>query len=470
MAAWITKAWSQARRSIAEALVSPLVIRTGGGAGLPRETFPGAWQQNQEITPTTALASIAVYACVTQIAQDVGKTAWRLVKNTDGIWTETDNPAWSPVIRKPNRYQTQLQYKQSYIVSKLVHGNAYVLKGRDGRGVVDALYVLDPTRVAVKIGPDGAVYYQLDRPEAGHPAQLAGVDPDRDAPIVPASEIIHDPMLPLFHPLVGVSPLYACGAAALQGQTIQESSSRFFANGSNPGGILTTPTQLDDEQLGRLNTKWTDAHAGVNKGRIAILTGGMSYVPMAMSAVDAQLIDQLQMTEKQVCAAFHVPPYMVNIGDPPPYGSLEPLVQQYYASGLQALLTAFETCHDDGLELPAPYGTEFDLTDLILMDAATRTKAAHDAINAGALSPNEARRRYFGLGPVLGGNSPYLQQQYYSLADLADRPGPGADPTPTPAPVPAPEADGVAGLPRAALLTAARAQLATKGLLAPCHS
>jgi HK97 family phage portal protein len=348
-----------------------------------------------------------------------------------------------------------------------VHGNAYVLKGRDGRGVVDALYVLDPTRVQVKVGPDGAVYYQLGRNEAGHPEQLAGIDPELEAPIVPAREIIHDPMIPLFHPLVGVSPLYACGAAALHGQTIQSSSSQFFANGSNPGGLLTLPGQLDPEQLKRVRTDWNEAHEGVNKGRIAILTGGMTYVPMAMTAVDAQLIDQLKMTEKQVCAAFHVPPYMVNIGDPPPYANVEPLVQLYYASGLQSLLTAFETCHDEGLELPAPYGTEFDLTDLILMDAATRTKAAHDAINAGALSPNEARRRYFGLGPVFGGSSPMLQQQYYSLADLAGRPARGAPAAPAPAPL---EAEGTAGMPPAALLTAARAQLATKGLLAPCHT
>jgi len=58
---------------------------------------------------------------------------------------------------------------------------------------------------------------------------------------------------------------------------------------------------------------------------------------------------------------------------------------------------------------------------LIWMDTATRTKAAHDAIVAGAMSPNEARMKYFGLGPVPGGDSPFLQQQYYSLEALAMR-------------------------------------------------
>jgi len=72
---------------------------------------------------------------------------------------------------------------------------------------------------------------------------------------------------------------------------------------------------------------------------------------------------------------------------------------------------------------------------------ATKTKAAHDAISAGAMSPNEARLKYFGLGPVPGGDTPYMQQQYYALEALAmrDLTAP-APPTPPPTPTPAVEA------------------------------
>src|SRR4030095_17044553 len=127
---------------------------------------------------------------------------------------------------------------------------------------------------------------------------------------------------------------------------------------------------------------------------------------------------------------------MVQIGPPPPYANVEPLVQQYYAQCLQSLITALELSLDRGLELSPPYGTEFDIDDLIWMDMATRTKAAHEAISAGALSPNEARKKYFAVGPVPGGESPYLQQQYYSLEALAARaaapPGPPPPPPPPP--------------------------------------
>jgi phage portal protein BeeE len=125
---------------------------------------------------------------------------------------------------------------------------------------------------------------------------------------------------------------------------------------------------------------------------------------------------------------------MVGIGPPPNYNNIEALNQQYYAQCLQSLIEAFELCLDEGLELPKPYGTEFAIDDLLRMDTATKVKAAADGIGAGALAPNEARKRYFDLGPVAGGDSPYLQAQNYSLEALAarDAADPFAKPTPPP--------------------------------------
>ena len=39
-----------------------------------------------------------------------------------------------------------------------------------------------------------------------------------------------------------------------------------------------------------------------------------------------------------------------------------------YSQCLQSLIVSSEKCLDEGLELPTPYGTEFDIDDLIWMD------------------------------------------------------------------------------------------------------
>ena len=252
-------------------------------------------------------------------------------------------------------------------------------------------------------------------------------------------------MVCLFHPLVGVSPIFACGLAAMQGLAIQNSSLNFFTNGSQPSALLTAPAGATEEQLARIKAKWVEGPG--KSGGIAAISGDLKFTPLTMPATDAQLIEQLKLSEETVCSCYHVQPYMIGVGPPPPYANIEPLLQQYHAECLQPILTNIETSLDEGLGIDEPingrqYGTEFDIDDLIYMDTATKTKAAADSIGSGGMSPDEARRKYFGLGPVEGGDTPYMQVQNYSLKALAQRDAsdPFAKPTPAPmaAPVPAP--------------------------------
>lgn len=407
---------------------------SGGWLTVVREPTTGAWQKNEEISVATAAAFSAVYACVTLIAADIGKCRLRLVAEDDnGIWNETSAPAFSPFIRKPNRYQTFQKFAEQWIVSKLLNGNTYVLKQRDARNVVIAGYVLDPSRVTPLVTPAGDIYYQLARDD------LSGLGAAGEGVIVPASEIIHDLMVALFHPLVGVSPIFACGLSVSQGLAIQNNQSTFFQNGSRPGGILTTPVHITEDQAEKAKARWESNFTGANVGKVAVLGDDLKYTPLTLTAVESQLIDQLNWSTHTVCSCYHVPVYMIDIGAAQPVANAAPLLQQYYSQCLQALMTAFEISLDEGLELPSPYGTEFDINDLIWMDADTKTKAAEGGIGSGAMSPNEARKSYYGLGPVAGGDSPYMQQQYYSLEALSirDQDKPFAKPTPaTPASAP----------------------------------
>jgi len=416
-------------------VLQPLPSR-GGWWSIVREPFMGAWQQNAEIKLDNVLAYFAVYACLRLISTDMGKMCFRLVQQDEnGVWTETESAAFSPVLRQPNHYQTFNKYTEQYILSKLIHGNAYVLKGRDRRGIVTALYVLDPTRVTPLVATSGDVYYQLKRDD------LSLIPTDMVT--VPASEIIHDTMIAPWHPLIGLSPLYASGLAALQGLAIQSGSKTFFENSSSPSGILTAPVGITDAQALALQKTWRARTAG----DIAVLAGELKYQPLSLTAVDSQLIEQLKWTAEVVCSTFGVPPYLVDIGPPPPYANFEPLLLKYHSQCIQSLATNFEKSHDKGLGLldkieGKQYGTEFDIDDLIWMDTATRVESANKSIGSGGMSPDEARIKYFGLGPVAGGDTPYLQQQYWPLKQLAEREVPGVPATPQSSGQSLPEMDG----------------------------
>lgn len=396
----------------------PINENRGGWFPLVRESFTGAWQRNITIDRPSVMSFHAVYACMTLIASDVAKLRCKLMELSGGIWTEADSPAFSPVLRKPNRYQNRIQFWECWILSKLARGNTYVLKERDQRGIVVALYVLDPNRVKPLVADDGSVFYRLNADN------ISGLDKEIT---VPASEIIHDRFNCLFHPLIGVSPIYAAGVAAMQGVAIQNDSASFFANRSQPGGILTAPGEIAQEDADRLKEAWSTRYTGENAGKIAVVGNGLTYTAIGMSAHDSQLIEQLKWTAEVVCSTFHVPPYKIGVGNMPPYTNVQALNVEYYSQCLQSHIEAAELCMDEGLGIGVgtskdghTYGTEFDVDNLLRMDSVALMETLKVGVGGSIMAPNEARKK-IDLKPVKGGDAPLAQQQNYSLEALAKR-------------------------------------------------
>lgn len=375
------------------------------------EPFTGAWQRNISVDANAVLAYWAVYACMTMIASDIAKLRVKLVEmSKNGIWSEFSSPAYDPVLRKPNHFQTRIQFWEHYFLSKLMRGNVYVLKVRDNRNVVVKLIVLHPDRVVPLITEFGDIYYQLNHDN------VAGLT--ETSTVVPASEIIHDRMNCLYHPLVGTSPLFAAGIAATQGMAIQANSTQFFNNKSQPGGLLLAPGAISDETAARLKAAWELNYTGENAGKTAVLGDGLKYEPITVTAHDSQLIEQLKWTAEVVCGVFHVPPYKIGVGELPSYDNIQALNTEYYTRCLQIQIESAELCLDEGLEMKNGIGTEFDLDGLLRMDSAAQMEVLDKS--KGIMSPNEQRKK-LDLKPTKGGDSPMLQQQNFSLAALAKR-------------------------------------------------
>ena len=433
-------------------------VPTGPGRGgwwpLVREPFTGAWQRNQEWTTDTVAAHHAVYTCVTRVAQDIGKLSPRLVQfdSRTGIWQEITNTAHSPVLAQPNRFQNHIQFKAWWITCLLLHGNVYVLKRHDAALRVDTLYLLDPTRVKVLVAPDGEVFYELRQDFLS--------EQSADSVTVPASELVHDRINCLFHPLVGTSPIFACGCAANMGLRIEQNSADFFGNGSNPSGVLSSPQHITKQRAEELQEVWNSQYTGENSGRVAMIGDGMKFEPMRMTAVDSQLIEQLKWSAETVCSTFHVPPWKIGVGSQPAYTKPEIANQAYYSDCLQALIEQWELCMDEALGLTKPIdgrgrlGVELGLDGLLRMDAASQVETLTQGISGSLLTVNGARRR-FNEPPVPGGDTIWMQQQNYSLEALAERDknDPFAKPEPPAPATPAPDEEEEPEEERAARLT-----------------
>lgn len=407
-----------------------------GGWGWPRidEPYAGAWQNNDPLALDTVVNNPTVFACVTLISGDIGTLRNMLVEELeDGRTVEVKSSgAFLPVLTKPNRYQNHIQFKEWWMMSKLLRGNAYALKQRDNRGVVTGLYLLDPCRVTPMVSDDGDIFYQLAQDN------LNGIR-DND-PIIPASEIIHDRWNCLFHPLVGLSPIFAAGCVAGIGLKIIQNSNSFFGNGSQPSGIILVPGPLNKDRAGEVKEKWSTGYTGVNVGKTAILADGMTFQPMRMSAGDSQMLEILKWTGEQIAACFHVPAYKVGVGPMPAINNTGTLAQEYYNECLRPLIEEYELCMTEGLGLDTPkegkkLAVELDLDGLFRMDLKNLIESLGSGVEKKIMTLNDARLR-LNLSPLDGGDTVYMQQQDYPLSVIKDNTLPVAAQTPAlPAPI-----------------------------------
>lgn len=381
--------------------------------GTVTEAFAGMWSRQLQMEGASSLLAFSsVYACVQLIARDISKLPLRLQRLTSEepeVWQNEDNPSYSPLLRAPNRYQTPNQFLEYWVASKLIHGNAYALKQRNGAGKVEALYLLDPQKVMAMVAPDGQVFYKANTDT------LAGL---ATPVMVPGDEMIHDRMNCFFHPLCGVSPLYAAAMSASQGRRIQTNSSKFFENMSRPSLHLSFVGQIDAAKAEQWKAEFEQKFSGANLGKLLITGGDAKLNQLTIPAEQAQLVEQLGWTGEDAARAFGVPFYKLGLGDIP--ADIVGVNQEYYDRILHPHIRDIEALFWSGLALATDLQVNFDTRELLRLDDKRRAEKHELLSRAGVKKPNEARAEE-GLPPVKGGDTPYLQQQNFSLGALSKR-------------------------------------------------
>lgn len=381
------------------------------------EPFAGAWQHNKEEKRATLLTYPTLYACIYRISTDIGKLPFIVRRRSDaGVMELLPKSPLYKVLREPNHYQTETQFREFWMLAKLICGNAYILLSRDSKGKVDGMYVMDSHRVLPMITDAGEVYYQLY-------TDVLNKFP-RDYPyknlVVPGSEIIHDRCNPLFHPLIGVPPVAAAYLPALKNLKILQNAADFFGNNQQPGGLLTAPAGMSEEDAQAVRDYWETAFSGGNSGKIAVIGADMKFTTFAMKSIDSQMIEQTRYSDEQICQPFGIPPFKVGIGTIPAGLGVDGINQLYYNDALQTHIVHMEELLCWALKAREPERIELDLDPLIRMDEKKRAEVETKLVSGKIKTPDEGRAK-FNLPPTGGGDTLWGQYQDYPLSMLQER-------------------------------------------------
>jgi HK97 family phage portal protein len=391
-----------------------------GGAQNLRLIWPENWHQTGRDMPTggaNALTFPAVYASIDIISSDIARLPLRHWKD-DGITRTEVRDSWEcSVLDQPNAYQTGFDMMKMLVASQLFRGNGYLFARRNRRYQVDELHPIFPDFVLPfrALGPQAGpeYFYQVSA------QPLAEIDVTR---MVPPREMFHHRMLVFNDALIGISPMVAAAVSSSAGLAILRQSERFFTRMSRPSGVLQTAKQLDQRKAEQIKERWQRVYAGEEgAGDIVVLEEGLEWKPLTLTAVEAQLIEQLRYAVEDVARVYRLPLFMLGDLTKATYSSSEQLTQMYLNGCLSAHMESLEWRLSQffGMDGRSEY-LQFDTDRLLRAELRTRIEALAKAVQGGIRTPNEARR-IEGLNAVEGGDTVFMQQQMVPVNLLAGR-------------------------------------------------
>lgn len=376
--------------------------------GLPAST-------GVDVSPSTALTSTAVYACVGLIAETIASLPFIVYRrlSAGGKERAPSHPLYKILHDAPNDEMTAYEFWECQVGHLCLWGNAYAEIERSDRGV-RGLWPLRPDRMSLGRTTDGALYYEYRLPD-GTTKKFA------------KQQIMHLRGLSS-NGVIGFSPIVQAREAIGLSLATEKYGAKFFGNASRPGGVLQAPqgAKLSQGAMDRLKADWERMHQGLdNSHRVAILEEGITWQAIGIPPNDAQFLETRRYQLGEIARIYRIPPHM--IGDVERTTSWGTGIEQqslgFLTYTLLPWLTRIEQrVYQDLFSNYDPTGAfaEHLVDGLLRGDAVTRAQAMQIWRQNGVINANEWRERE-NLNPLPGtdGNT-YWMPSNMTTADAAE--------------------------------------------------
>lgn len=336
-------------------------------------------------SPEAAMRNSAVYDCVRLLSEDVAKLPLILYRRMPdgGKERAMEHSLFGLLKTDPNRWQTSFEFRQLMQAHLELRGNAYARIFPGLRGAVDRLEPIDPDSVVnVYRNSNGTIMYEVRR------------EADRVSEKLTQDEIFH---LRGFstNGLTGVSTIGLHSETIGLGLSAQQFQASAMKNGIRLSGVFLHPGTLGKESKQNLRESISKKFQGSGKaGGFMILEEGMQWKEMSMTMQDAQFLELRKLNRAEIAAIFRVPPHKIGDLDRATFSNIEQQSLEYVIDALMARLVRWEQAiYRDLIVGPDRefYFAEFLVDSLLRGDLKSRYDAYAVGINAGILSPNEAR-------------------------------------------------------------------------------
>ena len=324
-----------------------------------------------DVSTSNALRVSDAYACVRCLADSVASLPLHVYRRTPAGRVQVGEDARAVrLLGRPSPGSTGVDLISQMMTHSNVYGECFVGKYRGQDGEIVQLGLLSPESVQVELRGQRIVY-TLDtvhgRTEHG------------------PGDVLHIKGLSL-DGLRGLSPVTQCRVALGLSSSLQASAKAFTEQGSRPSGILSVPSATASEAIERASSAWGQKHSGAAQmHKVAVLSGDVSFTPIAFSADDSQFLQQRELSAREVARVFRVPAWAIDAptGDSLTYGNVLEQNRAFVTHSLRPWLVRLERAISNDADLcPGSTYVQFGLDGLLRADAAKRSE-----IYARALDP-----------------------------------------------------------------------------------
>lgn len=362
-------------------------------------------EDGKAVSPEEALALSAWYNGIAIIAGTIASLPLKLYRR-DGKAREevTDDPRNWLVFRRPNPYQTAMEWREMMQGHLLTRGNSFCRILRDHLRRPVTLLPIHPDRVTVEITGSGIVYKV--RTSGGGQETY----PERD--------ILHMRGL-------GADGIMGYSVAALARRSLgyalalEGHGSELMGNKARPGGVLQTDQVLRREQKEQLAQSWDQMYSGGGIGRTAVLDAGLAWQQVGFSAEDAQFLESRKFQTTEVARWLNLPPHFLKDLERATFSNIEQQSLEFVTHTVRPWVERWEQRLDlvllDESERQE-FFFKFTLEALLRGDQAARSAFYKALFEMGALSPNDIRSKE-DMNPVEGGDQRFVQLNLVPLED-----------------------------------------------------
>lgn len=349
----------------------------------------------QVVTATTALQVSTVLACVKVIADGVATPELRVYRQKGRKDRElaTNIPEFRLLNRRPNEFQTSIEFRRTMTMHACLTGNALAIKVRSpGSRRVRELIPVAPGNWTL----EETARYEYTFRVWDRFGQIGIFGPD---------EVLHIPCFQ-WDEIKGLNAVVAAREAIGLSIAAQNTQSTLHQNGGRPAGVLTTDAAMGADAIERLREAWRQFTSN-NRNGTAILDNGFKYTPMAVTGVDAQHLETRRFQVEEICRAFGVFPIMIGHSDKAStFASSEAFFAAHVKHTLAPWITLWSQRLDEFvLDGAGPLWCEFDTRYLLAGSMKDRAVWARTMVEMGIYTRNEVRDEE-GKDPLPGLDEP----------------------------------------------------------------